>query len=202
MRRVIVVVTLLVVGALVVALLATISANDSETTATIGTTNCVARRYIILEAQSVPSAQLVPCVSEDLEGWVLSNENYTNGESSISWGTNAGTTDSGVGAGWKLELAPSCTPPPAATVEPDLNGATRRSLDTNANSIAIHQEWFQFTGGCVTSTSSIPDRFDEQRIFDELDAAFTLAPRAAVNDYVRVESDGAFGLDPAPTPTP
>lgn len=199
MKRAIVSVALLVVSLLVIAMLATISAGDGETTTMLGSSACVARRYIIVSAQSVPSAQLVPCVSENLEGWVLAGESYTNGEASISWGTNAGTTDAGAGAGagWKLTLTPSCAPPAGAAAEPDVTGATYRSLDTNENGIAIHQAWYQFTGGCVTSRASIPDRFDEQRIFDELDAAFTLVPRSAVNDVVRNESNGTFGLDPA-----
>ena len=43
----------------------------------------------------------------------------------------------------------------------------------------------------------IPDRYDEQRIFTELDAAFTLVPRAEVNRYIENRSDGDFGLDPS-----
>jgi hypothetical protein len=102
-------------------------------------------------------------------------------------------------------VSPLPVPPPAeATPEPDppVPGVQLHSLDSNNGTIAVHEQWYQFTGGCVASRIAIPDRFDEQRIFDELDASFDLVARSTVNDFVYAESDGNFGLDPTPTPTP
>lgn len=202
MRRLVTVVVSVLVLALVVALLVEISNNDSAGTTKLAGTDCYARRYIVLQAQSVPTAQLIPCVTDTLDGWTLATESYSNDGSSVSWGTSSSSTDSGAGAGWSVSLHPSCTPPADATVEPSVKGATVHSQETNENSVAVHQEWYQFTGGCVVSRIAIPDRFDEQRIFDELGDSFDLVSRAAVNDYVRADSDGDFGLDPTPAPAP
>jgi hypothetical protein len=43
---------------------------------------------------------------------------------------------------------------------------------------------------------AIPDRFDADRIFAELDSGFVFAPRRAVNQHLLDESDGRVSLDP------
>jgi hypothetical protein len=84
MKRLILLLATAVVLVLVIGLLVRISQTDSETTAVLSGTDCIARRYVVLEAQSVPSAQLIPCVSEDLDGWVLATETYSNDGSTVS----------------------------------------------------------------------------------------------------------------------
>lgn len=57
-------------------------------------------------------------------------------------------------------------------------------------------EWFQFTGGCVTSTIVIPARFDRANILGDIDRMLVLVPRSALDGEVRLDTRDSLSLDP------
>ena len=154
---------------------------------------CALTGVVVLEAQAVPSATKVPCVIDELVGWTDGTQQIEKGSSTLTYATT-----SSEGAQWTIRLQPSCSPPPDATVDPtSASGVRRHSADHKDGLTAVHEEWFQFDGGCASYVVTIPERYDEQRVFDELETSFRLIDRAAINDSVRKRSDGAFGLDPS-----
>lgn len=232
-RRVLVVVGALVALMILFASLQTIYDRTNANANTVGTHECFVRSYLILEAQSVPTASKLPCVLNDMEGWEISSESYDNNGSRVVL-TSA---DSG-SVTWTLALDPSCTVPAGATPAPLVessgevlavttssattnastgsNGSTpgstaphpivspdfsRHVSSSTADSFVTHSEWTQFPGGCLSQEIVVPERFDEQRIFDAIDESITLIDRGSLDSFVRQQSEGNFGLDPAPTTT-
>lgn len=177
---------------LVIVLLVIIGSRGENPPGRFADTDCPTQGYVVLEAQAVTSARQVPCVADTLEGWALASEHYETGVARLVYRTG---TDAG--AEWIIELRATCTPDARATPDPeDERHYERTGIDLHEGDIAVHAQWYEFAGGCVTSRVEIPDRYDEQRIFDELDAAFTLVDRAEVDRYVAARSGGDFGLDP------
>lgn len=154
---------------------------------------CALTGVVVLEAQAVPSATKVPCVVDELVGWTDGTQQIEKGSSTLTYATT-----SSEGAQWTIRLQPSCTPPPDATADPTSPAGVRRhSADRKDGLTAVHEEWFQFEGGCASYVVTIPERYDEERVFDELETSFRLIDRSAINESVRKRSDGAFGLDPS-----
>jgi len=166
---------------------------------TLAETQCQESSSLVLLAQSVPRAQLVPCLTEGAEGWIIAEESYTSDGSVVKL-VIGGLS----GAEWTITLTASCTPDPGATdrAYPDQQGRYQvvgvESTDPD-DGTETDTEWYQFDGGCTTSSVAIPSRFDSQRIFDELDSGFVFAPRSAVAQFVVDESDGRLTLDPPGT---
>jgi hypothetical protein len=154
---------------------------------------CALSGVVVLEAQAVPTATKVPCVIDELVGWTDGTQHIERGSSTLTYATT-----SSEGAQWTIQLRPTCTLPPDATPDPTTAGGVRRhSADRKEDTNAVHEEWFQFDGGCASYVVTIPDRYDEQRVFDELETSFRLIDRSAIDASVRKRSDGAFGLDPS-----
>lgn len=166
---------------------------------TLAETQCQESSSLVLLAQSVSSAQLVPCLTEGAEGWIVAEESYTSDGSTVKL-----VTGDLSGAEWTITLTASCTPDPSATERsyPDQQGRYQvvgvEGTDPD-DGTETDTEWYRFEGGCTTSSVAIPSRFDSQRIFDEMDSGFVFAPRAAVNQFVVDESDGRLTLDPPGT---
>jgi hypothetical protein len=173
----------------------------SERVVTLADTRCQEASSIILLAQSVPTAQLIPCLTEGAQGWVITRSEFTSDGSTVHL-----TTGDLAGADWTITLTPTCAPDAAATERsyPDQGnryvvvGMTTEDPDARTET---DTEWYRFAGGCTMSSVAIPSRFDSDRIFAELDSGFVFAPRSAVAAYVSDESDGRVSLDPPADPS-
>lgn len=194
MRRTLVVVGVTFVVLFVCSVLIAIGQREEEGPRFLAGSNCLEKKYVIMEAQSVQGAQLIPCLGDALDGWDRANENYSNDGSEI--GMTTGETN---GATLTIALHATCTPDASATPRKDESPDydVVETTTTNPDNSVQYKEWYTFAGGCAVSDLTIPHRFDEQRIFDELDASFYLLPRSAVNDQVLHETDGQLTLDPS-----
>lgn len=168
----------------------------SDRVVTLADTACQESSSLILLAQSVPSAQLIPCLTEGAQGWIIAQQDYTSEGSTVV--LNTGDL---AGATWTITFTASCTPDPSATPRSYPDQGDRYQVvgvdDADDDPDAVTDtEWYRFDGGCATSSVAIPSRFDAQRIFAELDAGFVFASRASVDQWVRDESDGRVSLDP------
>ncbi len=166
---------------------------------TLADTKCQESSSLVLLAQSVPSAQLIPCLTEGAQGWIVNEEDFTSEGTTVQLGTG-----DLAGAVWTITLTETCTPDAAATPRsyPDQQGRYQVvGYDTTdpGDRTVTDTEWYQFEGGCTKSSVSIPSRFDAQRIFDELDTGFVFAPRSSVQELVADRSDGRLTLDPPPS---
>ena len=191
----------LVVGAAIVVIvglgiyLAGLGGVRDDRVITLASTDCRDTSTIILLAQSVPTAQLIPCLTEGAEGWVVAESEFTSSGSTVTL-----VTSDLAGATWTLTFDETCSPDAGATVRsyPDQQGRNEVvGLESAEDDTEVDTEWYRFDGGCAVSSVAIPSRFDADRIFDELEAGFVFADRSAVARFVADESDGRLTLDPS-----
>lgn len=196
MKRILVVVVAVVVIVGLGVFLAGLGGARNDRVVTLADTTCQESSSIVLLAQSVPTAQLIPCLTEGAEGWIITETSFTSDGSTVHL-----STGDLAGADWTITLTPTCSPDAAATERSYTDqgdryvvvGTTTTDPDSRAET---DTEWYRFDGGCTMSSVSIPSRFDSERIFAELDTGFVFAPRAAVAQYVSDRSDGQVSLDP------
>jgi hypothetical protein len=99
-----------------------------------------------LEAQSVPSASLVPCLRSLPAGWTLSNVTVNNGRSVLTLDNDR----AGIGA-MVIRLAATCDPAGASQVLSDQRGVRRLMLIHDLAPTFSATRFDVFTGGCVTT---------------------------------------------------
>jgi hypothetical protein len=99
-----------------------------------------------LEAQSVPSASMVPCVRFLPVGWTVAKVTVNDGQSVLTL-----NHDRAGNAALVIRLTASCTP--AGAVEgPSQTTGVRHYQETDSRTGAFAVTWYdQFPGGCVTS---------------------------------------------------
>lgn len=197
MRRILVVLVAVVLLVGLGIYLAGLGVVREDRVVTLAETRCQEESSIILLAQSVPTAQLVPCLTEGAEGWIITETAYTSEGSEVHL-----STGDLAGADWTITLTPTCTPDPEATPRRYADQGDRYEVvgittTDPASRTETDTEWYRFEGGCTMSSVAIPSRFDAERIFAELDNGFVFAPRSSVNQFVVDESDGRLTLDPS-----
>lgn len=163
------------------------------------TTGCLHDQRDFLAAQSVPSAQYVPCFTERAVGWNVVTQTFSNDGSHIEM-----TTDAIQDVDWKLDFTSTCTPPATDPIDKAGNPAEVRQRTVSVPDIegVERTEWMTFTGGCVVSTVTVPVRIDEQSIFDEIDDLIRLVRRSVLNEHILKETDGKVPLDPSSSAAP
>jgi hypothetical protein len=152
--------------------------------------DCADLEPLWLQAQSVPSASLVPCV-ELLPGWRMLGANARNG-----WSEFTLNHDQAGNRAMVVRLTPTCDPA-GATEMPSQRPGVRHYERTERRTNRFTATWYhQFPGGCVTS------RLDST---SDLDGTFaTQAPRVlgfvtrqALQQALAQRSNGRLQLDPA-----
>jgi tRNA A-37 threonylcarbamoyl transferase component Bud32/membrane-associated phospholipid phosphatase len=143
-----------------------------------------------LEAQSVPSASLVPCVRE-LAGWRLAGANARNGWSQITLNHDRAGEHAMV-----VRLTATCDPAGAAEL-PSPHSGVRHYQRTERLAGGFAATWHdRFPGGCVTSrlrSTADPDG----RFATEAPVVLGFVPRQALRQLLDERSGGRLHLDPA-----
>jgi tRNA A-37 threonylcarbamoyl transferase component Bud32 len=158
-----------------------------------GNISCAKLEPLWLEAQSVPSASLVPCVRSLLPGWKVAEVSVNNGRSVIVLdhdraGRRAVT----------VRLSASCDPTGAAEVASAVPG-TRRSVRVEPLTGEFGATWYdRFPGGCVTYRLHSA-RDVEGWFAAELPTLMGFATRAELREGLDQRSDGRLRLDPEQT---
>ena len=143
-----------------------------------------------LEAQSVPSASLVPCLRSLPAGWTLSNVTVNNGRSVLTL-----DHDRAGPAALVVRLTAGCDPS-AAVEGPSANPGVRHYQQIESPAGQFTATWYdQFPGGCVTSqlhlTSDPNGEFAAQA-----PGVLGFTTRAALQEALSRRSDGRLQLDP------
>jgi len=143
-----------------------------------------------LQAQSVPSASLVPCV-ELLPGWTVAGANARNGWSSFTLNHDRADARAVV-----VRLTAACDPAGATEVLSKRPGV-RHYQRTERLPGSFTATWYdRFPGGCVTyqlhSTTDVEGKFATEA---PLILAFT--SRQALQQALDQRSNGRLHLDPA-----
>jgi hypothetical protein len=188
-RRLVAVASVVLAAVVVIGL---ISASQSDTSAanTVPGTVCPTDTSNQLAAQSVPTASLVPCVAL-LDGlWAVTSEDYTDDGTKVSM-----TGEDAPDVKWKLTLDPTCDTS-GLTPSGVADGAAVSSGEQQSGSKYERTEAMVFDGGCVTSTLTMPTKFDRGLVLGAADGSLLLVPRSALDDEVREQSDGKLSLEP------
>src|SRR6266498_3979166 len=153
--------------------------------------DCTQLEPLWLEAQSVPSASLVPCVRTRVPGWKVADVAVNNGRSVITLDHDR----AGKGA-VVVRLAAGCDT--TGTFEmPSPAPEVRRYQRVDQSTSAFGATWYhRFPGGCVTyrlhSTRDLEGSFAI-----ELPGLLGFVTRDALREALRQRSDGRLRLDPA-----
>jgi membrane-associated phospholipid phosphatase/tRNA A-37 threonylcarbamoyl transferase component Bud32 len=152
--------------------------------------DCADLEPLWLQAQSVPSASLVPCV-ELLPGWTVAGVNARNG-----WSQFTLNHDRAGNSAMVVRLTAACEPA-QATELPHSRPGVRHYQHTERLSGSFTATWYdRFPGGCVTSrlhsTSDLQGKFATEAPF-----ILGFTPRQALQQALAERSSGRLHLDPA-----
>jgi hypothetical protein len=143
-----------------------------------------------LQAQSVPSASLVPCV-RTLPGWWLAGANARNGWSQITL-----NHDRAGGHAMVVRLSATCDPA-GATEQPSRHAGVRHYQRTARATGSFTETWYdRFPGGCVTSrlrSTADPDG----RFATEAPVVLGFVPRQDLERLLAQRSGGRLHLNPS-----
>jgi hypothetical protein len=145
---------------------------------------------LILEAQSVPSSQLVPCLEALPLGWTVAAADVDADGSRIVLDSDRG----GEGA-VEVTLEESCDVSDAIQVpsdEPETRQYERVDEVVGGYQAERH---YQFEGGCTTYTFDLQEEASAALV-TESSGALTFITRDEVDAEVREVTDGRLGLDP------
>jgi tRNA A-37 threonylcarbamoyl transferase component Bud32 len=152
--------------------------------------DCTHPEPLWLEAQSVPSASLVPCVRTMLPGWKVADVAVNNDRSVIILDHDRAGKRAVI-----VRLTAACNPAGAVEVAPEEPG-TRRSVRVDPLADEFRATWYdRFPGGCVTyrlhSTSDVEGWFAA-----ELPTLLGFASRDTLRQALSQRSNGRLRLDP------
>jgi tRNA A-37 threonylcarbamoyl transferase component Bud32/membrane-associated phospholipid phosphatase len=152
--------------------------------------SCAHLEPLWLEAQSVPSASLVPCVRSLLPGWRVAEVGVNNGRSVVFLDHDRAGRRAAI-----VRLTAACDPTGATEVASEQPG-TRRFVRVEPRAGEFSATWYdQFPGGCVTyrlhSTRDVEGWFAA-----ELPTLLGFASRDALREALSQRSDGRLQLDP------
>jgi tRNA A-37 threonylcarbamoyl transferase component Bud32 len=151
------------------------------------TLRCAPHEPLLLMAQSVPTASLVPCVEILPAGWTLGDVFVGNGRSRF-------TLTSDRGGVLVAELAASCDLAGAVELTSERPGARRYlRIERNAAGVAMTRT-YTFPGGCVTQRLVAPEA-SRQQLAGESSSALGFTTRDALAAALRRDSRGRLDLN-------
>jgi tRNA A-37 threonylcarbamoyl transferase component Bud32/membrane-associated phospholipid phosphatase len=151
------------------------------------TLRCESREPLLLMAQSVPTASLVPCIEILPVGWTLGDVVVGNGRSRF-------TMISDRGGVLVAELTASCDLAGAAEQTSEQPEARRYLwIERNAAGVAMTRA-YTFQGGCVTQRLVAPEA-SRQQLAGESSSALGFTTRDDLAAALRRDSDGQLDLD-------
>jgi tRNA A-37 threonylcarbamoyl transferase component Bud32/membrane-associated phospholipid phosphatase len=154
------------------------------------TLRCEPHEPLLLMAQSVPTASLVPCIEILPAGWTLGDVVVGNDRSRF-------TMTSDRGGVLVAELAASCDLAGSAELTSEQPGARRYlRVERNPAGVAMTRA-YTFPGGCVTQRLIAPEA-SRQQLAGESSSALSFTTRDALAAALRRDSGGRLDLN-APT---
>ena len=164
--------------------------NDAATTPlAIGRLDCTDLEPQLLEAQSVPSATMVPCVRSLPAGWTFGAANVRSG-----WSRFTLDHDRLGQPALVVRLSATCDTTGATAMSPAPPDAQRFVRQDVASAAAAATWYTVFRGGCVTARLRPTSAGDPMRA--EAVAALGVSTRGDLQQSLDDRSDGRLRLDP------
>ncbi len=191
--RRLVLLTLMVPAAILLAFaFRTVLINSDATLTPLGgdSPRCEELEPLWLEAQSVPSASLVPCVRALPEGWTLGAANVRNG-----WSRFTLDHDRLGSPALVVRLTANCDTTGAVPTPSDQLGTlTFERTEPGRSTQTSHTV---FTGGCITTRLTTSN--SDTTLIEQAAAAIGLTTRTALQQALDQRSNGQLHLDPGET---
>ena len=194
-RRIALLVVVALLAALVVSnIVENVTNNEAGATPLyIGNLACTDLEPQWLEAQSVPSASLVPCLRSLPAGWTLSNVTVNNGRSVLTLDNDR----AGMGA-MVVRLAATCDPAGASSVLSDQPGVRRFMLIQDLAPMFSATRFDVFAGGCVSTRMTAPVA-SRAEVTTEASLILGFTTRQSLQQTLEERSGGRLHLDPVAT---
>ena len=193
-RRLVLLVLMIPTAILLAVAFRAVLVNSDATLTPLGgySPGCEQLEPLWLEAQSVPSASLVPCVRSLPDGWSRGAANVRNG-----WSRFTLDHDRLGKPALVVRLTAHCDTTGATPTPPDQPG-TRR-YERTATGDSAQTTWHTvFPGGCVTAQLRAGSNTDPT-VIDEAAAAIGFTTRSALQQALEQRSNGRLHLDPSET---
>ncbi|MDQ1732420.1 MAG: hypothetical protein QOK10_2579 [Pseudonocardiales bacterium] len=145
---------------------------------------------LLLIAQSVPSATLLPCTRELPPGWMFERLDADNHRSRIFMNSDRHGSHATT-----VTLAPHCDVGDSTETATDQPGTRRYERVHPSKSSYRAERYYVYDGGCTTYQISLHGSRNAEPV-DLLLAALSFATREQLRRYVHSYSDGRFELDP------
>jgi len=157
----------------------------------ISNLGCTDLEPLWLQAQSVPSASMVPCVRSLPVGWTLGRVTVNDGRSVLTLNHDR----AGDGA-LVVRLTAACDPSGAVEGPSPTDGVRHYQQTESRAGGEFTATWYdQFAGGCVTSRLHLTD--DPNGEFAaQAPQVLGFTTRAALSEALSQRSDGRLQLDP------
>jgi hypothetical protein len=139
---------------------------------------------LVLEAQSVPSAELVPCITEVPANWSVTVFHVRDGETIIELRSH-----SEAGGSARATFTSTCNTS-GATEQLSGKEGTRLFVRQSplVNDVLIRKQFYTFPGGCVTYDFDLRGEGVGAR-FSEADGALDFTPRSVIENAIETETD-------------
>ena len=139
---------------------------------------------LILEAQSVPSAQLLPCLAELPPDWMVTEFQVRDGETSIGL-----SAQEGAGGVARATLTEDCDTSDATE---EFSGRENTRLFVTLLRVGedslIGTDYYTFAGGCVTYSFELRGE-GKGALHAEARSALDFTPRSSVEASIESETD-------------
>jgi hypothetical protein len=147
---------------------------------------------LVLMAQSVPTAEMVPCIGAMPSAWQRGEIDVRRGRASFAFVPSSaeGPDD----ALLSVVLTESCDVSGATEVPSDQPGATRYERLRDVDQGYQGERYYVYDGGCTTLVFELPGQGRAEQV-GQASLAVDLIPRQALRDGVRDRSDGRLQLD-------
>jgi len=139
---------------------------------------------LILEAQSVPSAQLLPCLTEVPPNWSVSEFRVRDGETTIGL-----TSHSESGGVVRAVLTEDCDTSDATEEFSGKEDARLFvSISSPVDDALTGEHYYTFAGGCVTYSFDLRGE-RKGALYAQAQSALDFAPRSLVEDELKRVGD-------------
>lgn len=153
-----------------------------------------ANPLLVLMAQAVPSASLIPCISAVPSSWRHGEVEVRDGRSSFAFMPSS--IDSPGEAVLSVVLTRTCDVDGATEVPSDEPGARRYERLRDIAEGYQGERYYVYDGGCTTMEFRLPGQNRAEQV-GEAALAVGFLPREELRDSVRRRSDGRLELDDA-----
>lgn len=150
---------------------------------------CLPER-LVLVAQSVPTAKLLPCIAAYPAGWAFERIEVHKGRATFSL-----ESDRAGDAAVTVTLSEGCDVAGATEIRSDEQSTQRFERIEQAVGRYVGERYYVFDGGCVTYRFDLDVRNERLALANEATAALTFMPRTEIAAQVADYGEGRLRLD-------